>query len=60
MKTYNIEYKVGGYGCINIDVDMDVPRDNPNFMQVLQEKADNLIISEIERFGVVDFIHTQD
>ena len=59
MKTYDVEYKIGMFGCINIDVEMDLPRDHPDFMRVLNEKADEIVKNEVLNFGGVDFIHTR-
>lgn len=47
MKTYNIAYKIGSFGCINIDVEMDIDRNHPAFMRVHQEKADEIIRNEV-------------
>ena len=60
MKTYNIEYKIGMFGCINIDVEMDLPRNHPDFMKVLESKADEIVKNEVLNYGCVDFIHTRD
>lgn len=59
MKTYNIAYKIGSFGCINIDVEMDIDRSHPAFMRVLQEKADEIVKNEVECYGEVDFIYTE-
>lgn len=60
MKTYNVEYKIGMFGCINIDVEMELPRDHPDFKRVLNEKADEIVQNEVMCYGCVDFIHTRD
>ena len=60
MKTYNIEYRIGAFGYINIDVDMELPRDHPEFMKVLNEKADEIVQNEVMCYGIVDLIHTRD
>ena len=60
MKTYNVEYKIGMFGCINIDVEIDIPRDSPEFMNVLNEKADEIVENEVLNYGSVEFIHTRD
>lgn len=59
MKVYNIEYKIGGYGCINIDVEMDIPRDHPEFMGILNDKAEEIVKNALLSYGVADFIHTE-
>ena len=59
-KTYNIEYKIGMFGCINIDVEMELPRNHPDFKKVLNEKANEIVKNEVLCYGAVDFIHTRD
>ena len=60
MKTYNVEYKIGMFGCINIDVEMELPRDHPDFMRVLNEKDNDIVWNEVVCYGMVDFIYTRD
>lgn len=60
MKIYNIEYKIGSFGCINIDVEMDVDRSHPDFYKLLRLKADEIVEKEVKNYGDVDFIHTRD
>ena len=51
MKTYNIEYKIGMFGCIIIDVEMELPRNHPDFMKVLESKADEIVKNEVLNYG---------
>lgn len=60
MKTYNVEYRIGAFGCINIDVEMDLPRDHPDFMRELDFKAGEIVKYAVIEQGSVDFIHTRD
>ena len=54
-------------GCFNdisiqdlIDVDMDLPRDHPDFMRMLDFKAGEIVKYAVIEQGSVDFIHTRD
>lgn len=38
---------IGAFGCININVDMELPRDHPEFLRVLNEKADEIVQNEV-------------
>ena len=60
MRTYNVEYKIGMFSCINIDVEMELPRDHPDFKKVINEKADEIVQNEVMCYGMIDFIHTRD
>ena len=52
MATYNIDYAVGYFGSINIDVECDTPRDDPNFMFNLLEKADIIVRDAINTSSI--------
>ena len=57
MTTYNIEYKVGSLGTINIDVKCDTNRDDPSFMNDLREAANKLVEAEVTNYGDIDFVY---
>ena len=52
MAIYNIDYAVGYFGSINIDVECDTPRDDPNFMFNLLEKADIIVREAINTSSI--------
>ena len=57
MATYTINISVGSYGSVNLDVEVDVDRNDPNFMNALREKASKMLIEEIENCGDVEFVY---
>lgn len=57
MATYNIEYKVGSLGTINIDVECDTNRNDPSFMNDLRETANKLVEAAVTNYGDIDFVY---
>lgn len=57
MKTFTVNYKIGSFGCINFDVELDIDEDHPDFQKIIQEKADSIIESEISNYGTVEYIY---
>lgn len=52
----NVDYKTG-YGTVNMDVEMDIDKDHPDFYKVLAEKAESKLIISIANYGEVDFVY---
>ena len=57
MKIYNLDYNVGGHGYINLDVELDITPDHPDFMRKLDQAAMKILIQDIKDTGEIELVY---
>lgn len=57
MRIYNIDYNIGHHGSINLDVELDIEPDHPDFYKKLDDAAMKILIKDIEDCGSIELVY---